>query len=296
MSIEFNCSHCRRFLSTDDEKAGYTAKCPNCGEQIVVPSESEPSAQEPQDASQTSVASRSKKLTPVSSSGTAQNRASTSLPISAGMILRDAWAAYRSQMRECIAIFFSSAIICTVALLPFVILGGMIDEGAFGSDGLNGIMTLVALAFLAGAFGIQMFALASQLYFMLKVVRRQEIQISEIFAGWRYTWRVLLTSVPLGLMIAIGLYLYVVPGIVVAVIFWPIVYLAVDREVPVASTFSIAIQMTRRALGTILLLYLATLGLQTIGTLAFGIGLIATTPLSMLIFASAYEHISATSD
>lgn len=46
MTIEFSCSHCNKVLKTSDDKAGRRAKCPQCGEPILVPApEPSPSAQ-----------------------------------------------------------------------------------------------------------------------------------------------------------------------------------------------------------------------------------------------------------
>lgn len=52
MTINFSCDHCGKTLSTSDEKAGRKAKCPGCGEFIVVPapdldSDVESAAEEP---------------------------------------------------------------------------------------------------------------------------------------------------------------------------------------------------------------------------------------------------------
>ncbi len=40
MTIEFHCEHCDKLLKTPDERAGLAAKCPGCGESIVVPAPS----------------------------------------------------------------------------------------------------------------------------------------------------------------------------------------------------------------------------------------------------------------
>jgi DNA-directed RNA polymerase subunit RPC12/RpoP len=37
MTIEFNCHVCGKLLRTSDDKAGRTAKCPGCGEGLLVP-------------------------------------------------------------------------------------------------------------------------------------------------------------------------------------------------------------------------------------------------------------------
>jgi len=37
VTIEFHCPHCRKLLKTSDEKAGWTASCPSCGDSIAIP-------------------------------------------------------------------------------------------------------------------------------------------------------------------------------------------------------------------------------------------------------------------
>ncbi|MFN9372223.1 MAG: hypothetical protein ACK6D3_10115 [Planctomycetaceae bacterium] len=37
MPIEFSCPHCQKLLSTSEDKAGRSAKCPGCGERVTVP-------------------------------------------------------------------------------------------------------------------------------------------------------------------------------------------------------------------------------------------------------------------
>jgi DNA-directed RNA polymerase subunit RPC12/RpoP len=37
MPIEFSCPHCQKPLSTTEDKAGRSAKCPGCGERVTVP-------------------------------------------------------------------------------------------------------------------------------------------------------------------------------------------------------------------------------------------------------------------
>lgn len=45
MSIEFHCPSCKKFLRTDDDKAGALAKCPDCMGQIRIPYISEEAEQ-----------------------------------------------------------------------------------------------------------------------------------------------------------------------------------------------------------------------------------------------------------
>lgn len=44
MTIEFHCPHCNKFLTTSDDRAGRSAKCPGCGSSIAVPTPAEAGA------------------------------------------------------------------------------------------------------------------------------------------------------------------------------------------------------------------------------------------------------------
>lgn len=46
MAIEFNCPHCGKVLKTADDKAGFGARCPDCGGSVIVPS---PAGADPSD-------------------------------------------------------------------------------------------------------------------------------------------------------------------------------------------------------------------------------------------------------
>ena len=37
MTIRFQCAHCQRVLTADDRRSGAKAKCPGCGQMVVVP-------------------------------------------------------------------------------------------------------------------------------------------------------------------------------------------------------------------------------------------------------------------
>jgi DNA-directed RNA polymerase subunit RPC12/RpoP len=49
MTIEFRCDQCSKLLRTTDDKAGATAKCPQCGAPVTVPAPSQRPLDEPYD-------------------------------------------------------------------------------------------------------------------------------------------------------------------------------------------------------------------------------------------------------
>jgi len=66
MTIEFHCPHCDKLLKTADDKAGVSAKCPGCGESVVVPSVAESEALSDQSLSSPPLTPAADRRTPAS--------------------------------------------------------------------------------------------------------------------------------------------------------------------------------------------------------------------------------------
>jgi uncharacterized membrane protein len=95
-------------------------------------------------------------------------------------------------------------------------------------------------------------------------------------------------SLLFGLMVGLGFLACVVPGILLALTFWPFAYLLVDRDLPGLEPLSKAREITRPNWGSVFVLSLATIGINLLGLLACCVGLIFTSPLTLLMFAVAY--------
>ena len=102
-------------------------------------------------------------------------------------------------------------------------------------------------------------------------------------------WKYLLASLLLGITIAIGFLLLIVPGIIFTLMFLFTTFIVIDREFGPIEAMKESHRITRGhklpLLGFLLLLMLINLG----GLLAFVVGLLVTIPVSSLAVTHAYR-------
>ena len=82
--------------------------------------------------------------------------------------------------------------------------------------------------------------------------------------------------------------LCLIPGIIVALIFWPFGYVLADEDLPGIDCLSRAKEITDGNWGAVALIFLAGIGINILGALALCVGLLFTIPLTTLMWAVAY--------
>jgi DNA-directed RNA polymerase subunit RPC12/RpoP len=339
VTIEFRCGTCQKLLRTSDDKAGATAKCPQCGSPVLVPpppvksepppdafdevTEPEPEAEEwtppasgsgagkrdagpmrpcPMCGEQVLAAATrcrycGEQLTP--EGGRTRSRG-VPTTMDAGTVINASWRIYQRNMG---------------VVLGLVILGTIINMVVgFGAGMLSGMVQVAILqnnpqdALLANLVGIPIqnflplvitsFVFGGMHLGLLKAARGENAEVSDLFAGGRYYLRMLVCSFLFQLMVLIGAVLCVVPAIILALMFWPYTYVLVDRDPPGIGALSEAKDVTQNNWGQVFVLALAAFGINLLGLIAACVGLIFTIPLTMLMFAVAYCHMTgqATAD
>ncbi|NTW70253.1 MAG: hypothetical protein HGB23_10490 [Chlorobiaceae bacterium] len=118
-----------------------------------------------------------------------------------------------------------------------------------------------------------------------------EIQFSDFFGGFRYFLPLFLASLAMGILVAVGLVLLVLPGIYLAVGYTFAMFLIVDYRMEFWQAMETSRKIVTREWWPIFwfacLLALLNLG----GALALGVGLLVTIPVSSCAVAIAYKEI-----
>lgn len=103
----------------------------------------------------------------------------------------------------------------------------------------------------------------------------------------------LATAILYSLVVAVGLILLVVPGIYWGVRLSMAGFLVIDRGLDPIAALHASSDVTRGARGRLFLLFLACIGLNLLGALALGIGLLFTVPATIMALAFTYRRLVA---
>lgn len=126
----------------------------------------------------------------------------------------------------------------------------------------------------------------------LKVIDGKKPELEDLYKSYPLLVNYFLASVLLGIAIVLGLIFFIVPGIYLALKYQFTPYLIVDKKMGVMDAIKKSGEMTSGKLMDLFALALVNIGITILGALAFGIGLLVSAPVSMLIVAHVYRKLS----
>ena len=330
MAIEFSCSGCGKTLRVADGAAGKQARCPGCGAIMNVPaarvgglpgvapqpftgSTPPPFPQQPGGSpmpQQTSAgnpsafdlfghqepnAGRAGDVNPFQSpqiggamprqayDGTTPLRPS---PLDIGEVYTVAWKVFSDHAGK----------IILVGLVYMAIVFGLgvvrgIAEAIIRDKGLVLIFSGGFQLFVN--WPMTVWLQCGLFIFCLRLLRGQDAEVSDLFAGGYAVINAIVGSLLVGLMVLFGLIFLVIPGIILGLMFSQFMILIVDRKLDVMEALKVSAEITRGNRIYLFLLALATFILAFFATVfTCCLGVVAVVPMGFLISATAYLMMS----
>lgn len=180
---------------------------------------------------------------------------------------------------------------------PGLLIGVTIFSGLVGivgtgtSGGVANFNVVISALFFVAFFLIRMIVEAGLIKVALDIIKRGGSRFIELFSGVHYVISYILASILYSLIILAGLLLLIVPGIIWAVKFQFFGYFVVDKEMGPVEALKNSSRITNGSKINILLLDILMMLLNIAGSLAFGIGLLITIPVTMIAMAHAYKQL-----
>lgn len=84
-------------------------------------------------------------------------------------------------------------------------------------------------------------------------------------------------------------------GLIIQVLFFSYPFIIVEKDAPVIEAIQQSYQITKDNLGTVILYFLTAAGINLLGILACCIGVLITTPLTLIASAGLYRTLSSSS-
>jgi Protein of unknown function (DUF975) len=178
-------------------------------------------------------------------------------------------------------------------LLVFIItavISGMIQSA---QDATKEQAPAVSLLFnLAGVFVSQVFSIGMT-RISLKFVDGHKPEYADLFSGYPLFFKFLFATLLYGLIVAVGLILLIVPGIMWAVRYSQYGFLVVDKGLGPTESLRKSAEMTQGARWQLFLLFLILLGVILLGALALVVGLLWAVPTALVASAYVYRQLLA---
>lgn len=209
--------------------------------------------------------------------------------IDAGDVISTSWAIFKVDYGITIGAVFLANILMQVFAQAQNVLSVIAEAlRQQGDDSTASILIVLAYCCIPVSFAVQCFVQLGQARLLLNVARGEQAQISDLFSGGRYFWRMFGATILFSLMVGFGMLACLIPGIIWAMMYFSYVYALVDEDPRGMQCLSLARAAAKDNLGAILVLFIASIGINILGFLMFCVGIIATVPLTALILAVAY--------
>jgi uncharacterized membrane protein len=125
----------------------------------------------------------------------------------------------------------------------------------------------------------------------LKFCDQEQTTYRDLFSAYRLLLNYLVGSIVYGIMVAVGFVFLIIPGIYLAVKYQFYDYLIVDKGMGPIEAIKRSGVLTEGVKRNLVLFWLALVGINILGMLALGVGLIATIPVSWLANAYVYRRL-----
>lgn len=185
---------------------------------------------------------------------------------------------------------FLIGVVIIVALVNF--LPNMISDYLTGSR--ESSLALLAIPVVILSWVLNLLVSLGTIKVSLSVVDNKKTELADLFNGYPLLVNFLVGSILYGLMVVLGLILFIVPGIYLAIKYHFYSYYIVDKKMGAIEAIKASGKITQGVKLHLILFSLALTGLNILGALALGVGLLITVPVSMLAYALVYRKLSGT--
>jgi hypothetical protein len=130
----------------------------------------------------------------------------------------------------------------------------------------------------------------------IKLCDREAANYRDLFSSYRLLFNFIAGSIIYGAIVAVGLALLVIPGIYFAFKYQFYKYLIIDRGMGPIEAIKKSGILTRGVKVNLVLFWLMLLGINVLGLIALGAGLLASIPISWLANAYVYRRLQLQAD
>lgn len=126
--------------------------------------------------------------------------------------------------------------------------------------------------------------------------KSQQVQFGDFFKGFNYFLPLVLANIVMSILVTIGMFLLILPGVYLAVSYMFVSMLIVDYRMEFWQAMETSRQIVTKNWFSLFVFFLVLAVINLLGALALGIGLLVTIPLSICSVCVAYRDIVGLSE
>lgn len=127
----------------------------------------------------------------------------------------------------------------------------------------------------------------------LDLVDGKDAQIGDLFSQTKLFWKFLIASILYGLVLVVGFILLIIPGIYFSLKYGFFGYVLVDHpELSATESLSESAHLTEGIKLELFFFTLVLMGINILGLIVFGIGLLYTLPVSVMAYTALYRSLT----
>jgi len=173
-----------------------------------------------------------------------------------------------------------------VAVLVMWVLNLIVQAIGFAFDSLVLRLVFGLLAVLVSA--VASFGLTNV---SLKIVNGQPVEISDAFPTGPRVGAYAITAILIQIIVTIGLYLCIIPGVIAAVFLWFGHFVVLDEDVAPGDAISRAASLVQGNFGSVLGFIILALLINLVGAILCLVGLLVTIPMTTVAAAYVYKGL-----
>jgi uncharacterized membrane protein len=202
----------------------------------------------------------------------------TKLQFSTSQVFGEAWQILKAKWTFLLGVW---AVIFGVSFVGEILRSAAAEQGGILPAFISLAIQVLSLILTIGSVKV-----------VLKVVRGETADIAELFKdNVQFIWQYFLLSLVMSLIVIFGLILLIVPGVIWSLKYMFAPYALIDEKLSFSDAMAKSDEMTRGIKWQLFGFTLATIGLNLLGLLALGLGLIVTIPVSTLAGYVLYETL-----
>ena len=126
----------------------------------------------------------------------------------------------------------------------------------------------------------------------LRFVDGDRGELIDLFETFPFVVSYLVASIVVGIAVMVGFILLIIPGLILSVRLQLYGWAVIDRQAGAFNAISESWEITRGAFWKLIGFWLVLAGVNILGLLALGIGLLITAPLSLVATAHVYRQLT----